>query len=68
MKNLTGDGSDLNQYEIMEDGVRIFKGLNNFKVYHFGSISLRKKKDLKKNNVQNFLKNVLHQDFSLIFI
>ena len=25
-------------------GVRLFKGLNNFKVYHFGSITTRKKK------------------------
>ena len=24
-------------------GIRIFKGINNFKVYHFGSIVLRKK-------------------------
>ena len=30
-------------------GVRIFKGINNFKVYHFGSVSLRKKKELKRN-------------------
>ncbi len=38
-------------------GVRIFKGLENFKVYHFGSISLRKKKDLKVNKgSKTFLK------------
>lgn len=30
-------------------GVRIFKGINNFRVYHFGSITTRKKKGLKKN-------------------
>ena len=38
-------------------GVRIFKGLNDFKVYHFGSISMRKKKGIKKNNgTKTFLK------------
>ena len=37
--------------------IRIFKGLSNFKVYHFGSISLRKKKYLKTNNgTKTFLK------------
>ena len=30
-------------------GVRIFKGINNFRVYHFGSITTRKKKGLKRN-------------------
>ena len=30
-------------------GVRIFKGLNKFKVYHFSSITTRKKKKLKMN-------------------
>jgi len=30
-------------------GVRIFKGLENFKVYHFGSITSRKKSTLKQN-------------------
>tara|TARA_B100000900_G_C20478566_1_gene674462 strand:+ start:263 stop:1096 length:834 start_codon:yes stop_codon:yes gene_type:complete len=30
-------------------GVRIFKGLNDFKVYHFGSITSRKKKNLTQN-------------------
>ena len=36
--------------KLWKEGVRIFKGLGGFKVYHFGSISLRKKKDLKVNN------------------
>ena len=32
-------------------GIRIFKGINNFKVYHFGSIVLRKKiNQIKKNS------------------
>jgi len=30
-------------------GVRIFKGINNSRVYHFGSITTRKKKGLIKN-------------------
>ena len=53
-----GDGSDSDlNMKLWKCGVRIFKGLNNFKVYHFGSISLRKKKDLNKNNgTKTFLK------------
>ena len=47
---------DLNM-KLWNEGVRIFKGLDNFKVYHFGSISLRKKNDLKINKGSNtFLK------------
>ena len=30
-------------------GVRTFKGINNCRVYHFGSITTRKRKNLKKN-------------------
>ena len=30
--------------KLWKEGVRIFKGLNNFKVYHFGSLTTRKKK------------------------
>ena len=30
-------------------GVRIFKGLNNFKVYHFGSLTTRKNKKITPN-------------------
>ena len=45
------------KYEIMENGVRIFKGINNFKVYHFGSISMRKKKNILRNDgSKTFLK------------
>ena len=40
--------TDLNM-KLWKAGVRIFKGLNNFKVYHFGSVSLRKKKELVRN-------------------
>ena len=40
--------TDLNM-KLWKQGVRIFKGINNFRVYHFGSISLRKKIELKRN-------------------
>ena len=40
----TGSDPDLNMKLWMEN-VRIFKGLNNFKVYHFGSIVTRKYKN-----------------------
>ena len=35
--------------KLWKQGVRIFKGLENFKVYHFGSITTRKKIDVKQN-------------------
>ena len=51
-----GSDPDLNM-KLWQAGVRIFKGLNKFKVYHFGSISLRKKPELKVNKGTNtFLK------------
>ena len=51
-----GSDPDLNM-KLWQNGVRIFKGLSNFKVYHFGSISLRKKKNLSVNNgTKTFLK------------
>ena len=31
-------------------GVRIFKGVSKSRVYHFGSLTTRKNKDIKKNN------------------
>ncbi len=39
----TGSDPDLNM-KLWRNGVRIFKGLNDFKVYHFGSIVTRKYK------------------------
>ena len=33
-------------------GIRIFKGINDFKVYHFGSIVLRKK--INKISKENY--------------
>ena len=35
--------------KLWKEGVRIFKGLANFKVYHFGSITTRKKDGFKQN-------------------
>lgn len=37
-----GSDPDLNM-KLWNENVRYFKGINNFKTYHFGSISLRKK-------------------------
>jgi len=47
-----GSGSDPDfNMKLWNLGIRIFKGINDFKVYHFGSIVLRKKinKIIKKN-------------------
>jgi len=44
-----GSDPDLNM-KLWASGVRIFKGLNKFRVYHFGSVVLRKKKNFKRNN------------------
>ena len=43
----TGSDPDLNM-KLWKSGVRIFKGINDFKVYHFGSIVTRKYKDHPK--------------------
>ena len=40
----TGSDPDLNM-KLWRQGVRIFKGINDFKVYHFGSIVTRKYKN-----------------------
>lgn len=40
----TGSDPDLNM-KLWKEGVRIFKGINKFKVYHFGSIVTRKYKN-----------------------
>ena len=46
----TGSDPDFNM-KLWNLGIRIFKGLNNCKVYHFGSVVLRKKiNHIKKNN------------------
>ena len=51
-----GSDPDLNM-KLWNAGVRIFKGLGNFRVYHFGSISLRKKDQLQRNKgSKTFLK------------
>ena len=59
---LIGSDPDLNM-KLWNKGVRIFKGLGDFKVYHFGSI-FKKKHYLKANKGQTFLKNgELHHHF-----
>ncbi|MDA9105188.1 glycosyltransferase [Candidatus Pelagibacter sp.] len=46
----TGSDPDFNM-KLWNKGIRIFKGINNFKVYHFGSIVLRKKiNQIKKDS------------------
>ena len=46
----TGSDPDFNM-KLWNEGIRIFKGINDFKVYHFGSIVLRKKiNEIKKNS------------------
>ena len=44
----TGSDPDLNM-KLWKEGVRIFKGLNDFKVYHFGSLTTRKKRNFIQN-------------------
>ena len=44
-----GSDPDFNM-KLWNEGVRIFKGIENFKVYHFSSITTRKKVGIIKNN------------------
>ena len=47
-----GSGSDPDfNMKLWINGVRIFKGINNFKVYHFGSVVLRKKLNTIKKKI-----------------
>ncbi len=51
-----GSDPDFNM-KLWKLGVRIFKGVNKFKVYHFGSITTRKKKGFVQNRGEKtFLK------------
>ena len=51
-----GSDPDFNM-KLWNCGVRIFKGINTFKVYHFGSITTRKKKGFTQNKGEiTFLK------------
>ena len=46
-----GDGSDPDFcLKLWNANVRIFKALSKFKVYHFGSVTIRKNKNIIKNN------------------
>ncbi len=44
-----GSDPDLNM-KLWNQGVRIFKGINNFKVYHFSTVTSRKRNIIKRNN------------------
>jgi len=45
-----GDGSDHDfVLKLWNIGIRIFKGLSNFRVYHFGSMTTRKNKNINLN-------------------
>ena len=46
-----GSDPDLNM-KLWKQGVRIFKGVNNSRIYHFGSLTTRKNKDIVKNNAR----------------
>ncbi len=51
-----GSDPDFNM-KLWKNGIRIFKGINDFKVYHFSSITTRKKTNLIQNKGdQTFLK------------
>tara|TARA_B100000575_G_C23112072_1_gene642506 strand:- start:252 stop:1100 length:849 start_codon:yes stop_codon:yes gene_type:complete len=47
-----GSDPDFNM-KLWNIGCRIFKGLNGFKVYHFGSLTTRKNKNVKQNRGDN---------------
>ena len=49
-----GSDPDLNM-KLWKAGVRIFKGLGNFRVYHFGSTVLRKKNFKRNKGAKTFL-------------
>jgi glycosyltransferase involved in cell wall biosynthesis len=45
-----GDGSDPDfNMKLWKIGVRIFKGINKFRVYHFSSVTIRKNKSIHQN-------------------
>ena len=67
-----GDASDPDfDMKLWISGVRIFKGLSNFRVYHFGSMTTRNNKDINLNLIIsksakalevlliNFFKNII---------
>ena len=57
---------DLNM-KLWNEGVRVFKGINDFRVYHFGSLTTRRKKNLIQNKGHyTFLKKwkITHKFFT----
>ena len=65
-----GDCSDPDfNMKLWKEGVRIFKGINDFKVYHFSSITIRKNKGIRQNRGEKtFLKKwgITHKFFKNI--
>ncbi len=47
-----GSDPDFNM-KLWVEGVRLFKGINRFKVYHFGSLTTRKNKNVVQNRGDN---------------
>jgi GT2 family glycosyltransferase len=69
-----GFGSDPDlSMKLWQEGVRIFKGVNNSRIYHFGSLTTRKNKKIQRNDANTtfllkwgitisfFVKNYLHR-------
>ena len=66
-----GAGSDPDfNMKLWNEGVRIFKCLGNSKVYHFGSVTIRKKKDVNFKKNQGSIANkifILKWGYSIKF-
>ena len=51
-----GDGSDPDLcMKLWKENIRVFKCLSKFKVYHFGSVTTRKRKIIKNDGTKTFL-------------
>jgi GT2 family glycosyltransferase len=63
-----GSDPDLNM-KLWKIGVRIFKGVNQSRIYHFGSLTTRKNKSVKQNNsrLTFLLKWKITMDFFIKF-
>ena len=67
-----GDCSDPDfNMKLWNEGVRIFKGINYSRVYHFSSITIRKRSDIKQNKGdKTFLKKwgITHKFFKKYYL
>ena len=63
-----GSDPDLNM-KLWQLGVRIFKGVNKSRIYHFGSLTTRKNKDVTQNNARKtfLIKWKITTDFFIKF-